>query len=164
MKNTFCITRQGEAFLSQHWGDLNHYRNYSNFLKGIERFKAMLAVTPQVIVHDLHPDYQTTRWAKKQSDIKRIEVQHHYAHMASAMADNGLENEVLGLICDGTGWGTDGAVWGCEILRGDYRNFSRLAHLKYLPLIGGDITARKPYRMALMYLIMALGEEGLKTA
>jgi hydrogenase maturation protein HypF len=164
MKNTFCITRQGEAFLSQHWGDLNHYRNYSNFLKGIERFKAMLAVDPQVIVHDMHPDYQTTRWAKNQTDIKRIEVQHHYAHMASAMADNGLENEVLGLICDGTGWGTDGAVWGCEILRGDYRNFSRLAHLKYLPLIGGDITARKPYRMALMYLIMALGEEGLKTA
>jgi hydrogenase maturation protein HypF len=164
LKNTFCITRQGEAFLSQHWGDLNHYRNYCNFLKGIERFKAMLAVEPRVIVHDLHPDYQTTRWAKNQADMKRIEVQHHYAHMASAMADNGLEGEVLGLICDGTGWGTDGAVWGCEILRGDYRNFSRLAHLKYVPLLGGDVTARKPYRMALVYLIMALGEEGLQIA
>jgi hydrogenase maturation protein HypF len=164
MKNTFCITRQGEAFLSQHWGDLNHYRNYSNFLHGIERFKAMLAVEPRVIVHDLHPDYQTTRWAKNQADFKKIGVQHHWAHMASALADNGLEGEALGLVCDGTGWGTDGAVWGCEVLRGDYRRFSRLAHLKYLPLPGGDVTARKPYRMALVYLMMALGEKGLSIA
>ncbi|HEX3011715.1 MAG TPA: carbamoyltransferase HypF [Syntrophomonadaceae bacterium] len=164
MKNTFCITRQGEAFLSQHWGDLNHYRNYSNFLQGIERFKAMLAVEPKIIAHDLHPDYQNTRWAKNQAGSKIIGIQHHYAHMASAMADNGLEDEVLGLVCDGTGWGTDGAVWGCEVLRGDYRQFSRLAHLKYMPLPGGDVTARKPYRMALVYLMTVLGEEGLSVA
>jgi hydrogenase maturation protein HypF len=164
MKNTFCITRQGEAFLSQHWGDLNHYRNYSNFLQGIARFKAMLAVEPQVIAHDLHPDYQTTRWARKQPCARRIGVQHHYAHMASAMADNGLAGEVLGLVCDGTGWGTDGAIWGCEVLKGDYRQFSRLAHLKYVPLPGGDLTARKPYRMALVYLMMAMGESGLNVA
>lgn len=164
MKNTFCITRKGEAFLSQHWGDLNHYRNYCKFLEGIERFKRMLAVEPQVIAHDLHPNYQTTRWAREQKDVHRIEIQHHYAHMASAMAENGLEGEVLGLICDGTGWGTDGAVWGCEILRGDYVQFTRLAHLKYLPLPGGDLTARKPYRMAFAYLLATLGPEGVDIA
>ncbi len=164
MKNTFCITRQGEAFLSQHWGDLDHYGNYRKFLQGIERFKSMLAVEPQVIAHDLHPNYQTTRWAREQKNIPRIEVQHHYAHMAAVMAENGLEGEVIGLICDGTGWGTDGAVWGCEVLVGDYRQYRRAAHLKYLSLPGGDLTARKPYRMAFVYMLETLGEEGAKSA
>ncbi len=159
MKNTFCITRQGEAYLSQHWGDLNHYLNFRNFLDGIERFKNMLAVEPQVIAHDLHPNYQTTRWAGEQEHMEKIAIQHHWAHMASAMAENQLQGEVLGLICDGTGWGTDGAVWGGEILQGDYRQFSRLGHLQYLPLPGGDLTARRPYRMALIYLLAALGEK-----
>jgi hydrogenase maturation protein HypF len=158
MKNTFCITRGGEAFLSQHWGDLNHYHNYHNFLNGIERFKNMLSVKPEVIVHDLHPNYQTTRWARQQQDVKIITVQHHFAHMAAAMAENHLQGEVLGLICDGTGWGTDGAIWGCEVLKGDYRNFERRGHLKYLPLPGGDLTAQRPYRMALVYLLTAVGE------
>lgn len=158
MKNTFCMTRPGEAFLSQHWGDLNHYLNYKNFLNGIERFQKMLDVRPQVIAHDLHPDYQSTRWAKAQKGVKKAAVQHHHAHMASVMAENAIEGEVLGLICDGTGWGADGAVWGCEILQGGYRSFKRRGHLKYLPLPGGDITAQKPYRMALVYIIEALGE------
>lgn len=158
MKNTFCITRGGEAFLSQHWGDLNHYLNYRNFLNGIERFENMLSVKPEVIAHDLHPNYQTTRWARQQQAVKIIAVQHHFAHMAAAMAEHHLQGEVLGLICDGTGWGTDGAIWGCEVLKGDYRNFERRGHLKYLPLPGGDLTAQRPYRMALVYLLAALGE------
>ena len=162
MKSTFCITRQGEAFLSQHWGDLNYYRNYSKFLEGIERFKRMLDVEPQLIVHDLHPNYQTTRWAKEQHDIPRLAVQHHYAHMTAVMAENKLDGEVLGLICDGTGWGTDEAVWGCEILRGDYRQFSRQAHLKYMPLPGGDLTALKPYRMAFVYLLENFGDQAVE--
>jgi len=160
MKNTFCITRQGEAFLSQHWGDLDHYGNYRKYLQGIKRYKSMLAVEPQMIAHDLHPNYQSTRWAREQKNIPCVEVQHHYAHMASVMAENGLKGEVIGLICDGTGWGTDGAVWGCEVLVGDYRQYRRMAHLKYLPLPGGDLTARKPYRMAMVYLLETLGEEG----
>ena len=118
----------------------------------------MLAVEPQVIAHDLHPNYQTTRWARVQENMEKIAIQHHWAHMASAMAENQLQGEVLGLICDGTGWGTDGAVWGGEILQGDYRQFSRLGHLQYLPLPGGDLTARRPYRMALLYLLAALGK------
>ncbi len=158
MKNTFCVTREGEAFLSQHWGDLNHYLNYRNFLNGIKRFENMLSVKPEVIAHDLHPNYQTTRWARQQQDFKTIAVQHHFAHMAAVMAEHHLQGEVLGLICDGTGWGTDGAIWGCEVLKGDYRNFERRGHLKYLPLPGGDLTAQRPYRMALVYLLAALGE------
>jgi hydrogenase maturation protein HypF len=158
MKNTFCLTRGGEAFLSQHWGDLNHYLNYRNFLNGIERFENMLSVKPEIIAHDLHPNYQTTRWARQQQDFKTIAVQHHFAHMAAVMAEHHLQGEVLGLISDGTGWGTDGAIWGCEVLKGDYRNFERRGHLKYLPLPGGDLTAQRPYRMALVYLLAALGE------
>jgi hydrogenase maturation protein HypF len=161
MKNTFCITRNGEAFLSQHWGDLNHYHNYVNFQMGIERFKKSLYVEPGIIAHDLHPEYQTSRWAKQQQDFRKIGVQHHFAHMASVMGENALQGEVLGLICDGTGWGTDGAVWGGEILKGDYRQFRRVGHLKYVPYPGGDINAQKPYRMGLIYLYSALGEKGL---
>ncbi|MEN6351508.1 MAG: hypothetical protein ABFD08_19210 [Syntrophomonas sp.] len=162
MKSTFCITRQGEAYLSQHWGDLNHYGNYRKFLQGLERFQRMLSIEPLVIAHDLHPNYQTTRWAREQNDLPRVGVQHHYAHMAAVMAENGLNEEVLGLICDGTGWGTDGAVWGCEILRGDYRQFSRQGHLKYMPLPGGDLTARKPYRMAFVYLMEQYGDQAVE--
>ncbi|HWP95676.1 MAG TPA: carbamoyltransferase HypF [Syntrophomonadaceae bacterium] len=159
MKNTFCMTRLGDAFLSQHWGDLTHYLNYINFQDGIERFKKMLAIEPQVIAHDLHPNYQSTRWAKEQSGCRTIAVQHHYAHMASVMAENQLDGEVLGMICDGTGWGLDGAVWGCELLRGDYRQFQRLGHLGYLPLPGGDATVKKPYRMAFTYLKQVFGSK-----
>lgn len=164
MKSTFCLTRRGEAYLSQHWGDLNHYHNYVKFQEGIERFQRMLAVSPRLIAHDLHPDYQTTRWAREQKQVPRVAVQHHYAHMAAVMAENGLDEEVLGLICDGTGWGLDECVWGCELLKGDYRQFSRLAHLKYVPLPGGDLSARKPYRMALIYLLESLGEAGAEAS
>ncbi len=164
MKSTFCLTRRGEAYLSQHWGDLNHYHNYVKFQEGIERFQRMLAVSPRLIAHDLHPDYQTTRWAREQKQVPRVAVQHHYAHMAAVMAENGLDEKVLGLICDGTGWGLDDCVWGCELLKGDYHQFSRLAHLKYVPLPGGDLSARKPYRMALIYLLESLGDAGVAAA
>ncbi len=161
MKNTFCLTRQGEGFLSQHWGDLNHYHNYVNFQAGLERFQRMLAVTPQLLAHDLHPEYQTTRWAREQKQLPRVAVQHHFAHMASVMAENGLNEQVLGLVCDGTGWGLDDCVWGGELLKGDYRQFTRLSHLKYVPLPGGDLSARKPYRMALVYLLESMGNHGV---
>jgi hydrogenase maturation protein HypF len=159
MKNTFCLTRGDEAFLSQHWGDLNHYNNYLNFSEGIKRFKNMLAVEPAVIAHDLHPNYQSTRWALQQTHLDLVPVQHHYAHMASVMAENGINGPAIGLICDGTGWGTDGAVWGGEVLIGDYRGFDRVAHLKYMPLPGGDLTSKKPYRMAFIYLYQLMGEK-----
>lgn len=152
MKNTFCITRGREAYLSQHWGDLNHYHNYQNYLQGIERFQKMLNVKPEVVAYDLHPEYQASRMAKSLQGVQQIPVQHHHAHLASVMAEHGLEGTVLGLICDGTGLGTDGAIWGCELLAGDCKDFTRQGHLQYLPLIGGDLNAQRPYRMAFLYL------------
>ena len=163
LKNTFCLTRGNEAFLSQHWGDLNHYQNYVSFLQGIERFKASLEVEPQVLAHDLHPDYQTSRWAKEQKDICRVEVQHHHAHMASVMAENGLQGEVLGLICDGSGWGTDGTVWGGEILRGDFLRFERVAHLRS-PALPGRLISPSALPHGPGHLLLALGEPGLEWA
>lgn len=164
MKNTFCLTREKEAYLSQHWGDLNHYDNYLRYQAGIKRFQKMLAVEPALIAHDLHPNYQTTRLAKQEQNVPVVGVQHHFAHMAAVMADNGLNGDALGVVCDGTGWGMDQAVWGFEIIQGSYKKFIRRAHLQYVPLPGGDLTARKPYRMALVYLYTALGEKGLQAA
>lgn len=164
MKSTFCLTRGDEAFLSQHWGDLNHHDNYMCFITSIPRFKKMLAVEPEVLVHDLHPEYQTTRWARSQEGIELRAVQHHWAHMASCMAENSLTGEAVGIICDGTGWGMDGAVWGCEILVGDYSHFERCGHLRYIPLPGGDQAIKRPYRMAFSYLYDVWGEEALSWA
>jgi len=164
LKNTFCITRCGEAYLSQPWGDMIHYDNYKNFLIGLQRFKGILDVEPVQIGLDMHPDYQVSRWARQQKGCTLVEIQHHHAHMAAAMAENCLQQEVLGLICDGAGWGSDGAIWGGEVLRGDYHQYQRLGHFEYLPLPGGDQTSRKPVRMALVYLYSAMGEKGLELA
>lgn len=165
MKNTFCITRDEQAFLSQHWGDLNHLGNYRRWREAIPRFARMLSVEPEVIAHDLHPDYDSTRWARgQQAGVTLVGVQHHHAHMAAAMAENGLTGEVLGLVCDGTGWGPDGAAWGCEILAGGYQGYRRVGHLHYVPLPGGEVTVRRPYRMAFVYLHQLLGDEAAGAA
>jgi len=164
LKNTFCLTRRGEAYLSQPWGDMTHFGNYQRFQVGLERFKRMLDVEPVTIALDMHPDYQVSRWARQQTQYKQVEIQHHHAHLAAAMAENELRQEVLGLICDGAGWGTDKAIWGGEILRGDYHQFQRLAHLNYIPFPGGDQNSRKPVRMALIYLYSVMGEKGWQLA
>lgn len=164
LKNTFCLTRGKEAYLSQHWGDMTHYGNYRNFQIGLERFKRILDVEPKRIALDMHPEYQVSKWARQQESCTLVEIQHHHAHMASAMAENRLQQEVLGLICDGAGWGSDGAIWGGEVLRGDYSSFQRLGHLTYVPLPGGDQSSRKPARMALVYLYLAMGDKGWELA
>lgn len=164
LKNTFCITKGNGAYPSQHLGDLNHFGNYRQFIETIPRFETMLDVKPEIVACDLHPDYMATRWARSLEDVKVVGVQHHHAHMASCMAENGLQEKVLGIICDGTGFGTDGTVWGFEFLVGDYREFDRMAHLSYQPLPGGDATVRNPERMALTYLYQLFGEEGLAAA
>lgn len=164
IKNTFCLTRNNEAYLSQHLGDLNHYLNFQRFQEAVERFTRMIGVCPQVVAHDMHPNYQSTLWAKQQKDLHRVEVQHHHAHLASCMAENQLKGEVLGVICDGTGWGTDGAVWGMEVLQGGYEGFKRRGHLRYVPLAGGDATVKKPWRMAFIYLWDVFGEKALELA
>lgn len=164
MKNSFCIVRDDQAFLSQHWGDLNHYLNYERYLEGRKRFQKMLDVDPRIVAHDLHPDYQATRWAQSLAECQLIPVQHHWAHMASVMAEHGLSEPVLGLICDGTGLGLDGQIWGAEILAGDCSACERLGHLDYQPYPGGDLNARRPCRMAAVHCYGVWGEEGLRLA
>jgi hydrogenase maturation protein HypF len=164
LKNTFCMTKGNGAYPSQHLGDLNHFGNYRQFLDTIPRFETMLNVKPEIVAHDLHPEYMATKWAKSLENVKLVGVQHHHAHMASCMAENGLTEKVLGVICDGTGYGTDGNIWGFEFLVGDYLGFDRAAHLSYQPLPGGDVTVRYPERMALTYLYRLFGAEGLAAA
>ena len=161
LKNTFCLTRGKGAYLSQHLGDLNHFGNYQQFLYTIPRFETMLDVKPEVIAYDLHPDYMATRWAKSQEGLTKIGVQHHHAHMASCLAENLVTTPALGVICDGTGYGTDGAIWGFEFFAGTPARFERMAHLAYMPL-PGEITIKHPARMSLTYLYEHFGAPGLK--
>jgi hydrogenase maturation protein HypF len=151
LKNTFCLARDQYAFLSHHIGDMENVETYESFERGVEHLSHVFRVKPEIIVHDLHPNYFTTQYAKS-SGIKQIGVQHHHAHIASCMADNSLDNrQVIGLSFDGTGYGTDGAIWGGEVLLASYADFERFAHLEYLPLAGGDSAIRSPWRIAAGY-------------
>lgn len=151
LKNTFCLARDGYAFLSHHIGDMENAETYESFEQGVKHLSHIFRVEPELIAYDLHPNYFTTHYAQK-LDVPQIAVQHHHAHIASCMADNGLDNRrVIGLSFDGTGYGTDGAVWGGEILLASYTDFERIAHLEYLPLPGGDSAIRHPWRIALGY-------------
>ncbi len=153
LKVTFALGRGRHAFLSHHLGDLDYYEAYRASVESINHYQGLFAFTPELIVHDLHPDYATTRYAAEiDSAIPRLAVQHHHAHVASCMADNGLDLPVIGVAFDGTGFGTDGAVWGGEFLTGDYRGFSRAAHFRYVALPGGEQAIREPWRMAAAYL------------
>ncbi len=155
LKATFALGRGRQAFLSHHLGDLDHYEAYRAFEKEVPVYEQLFGVVPQVIAHDLHPDYATTTYARERSarlGTPLLAVQHHHAHSASCMAENGLDEPVLGVSFDGTGYGTDGAVWGGEFLVGDYRTFRRAAHLRYVGLPGGDRAVREPWRMAVAHL------------
>jgi hydrogenase maturation protein HypF len=158
LKNTFCLTRDRYAFLSQHIGDMENAETYASFEQGVEHLSRLFRVQPKRLACDLHPGYFTTRWAQRsESGLRPVAVQHHHAHIAACMADNGLENhKVIGLSFDGTGYGTDGAIWGGEVLVADYAGFERAAHLEYLPLPGGDAAIRHPWRIAIGYAF-ALG-------
>jgi hydrogenase maturation protein HypF len=158
LKNTVCLTKGRHAFLSQHIGDLENLESYGFFETTISSFKRILEVEPRLLAYDLHPDYFSTRWALGQSNIKRIGVQHHHAHIASCMAENHLEGKVIGIALDGTGYGTDGAVWGGEVLLATYADFERVAHLDYVPMPGGAAAIAEPWRMAVSYLHMHFAE------
>ncbi len=158
LKDTVCITKGRHAFLSQHIGDLENLESYGFFETTISSLKRILEVEPQVLAYDLHPDYFSTRWALGQSGLKGIGVQHHHAHIASCMAENHLDGRVIGIALDGTGYGTDGAVWGGEVLLATYANFDRVAHLDYVPMPGGAAAITEPWRMAVSYLHKHFGE------
>jgi hydrogenase maturation protein HypF len=157
LKNTFCLTREKYAFISHHIGDLENYETYRSFRDGIKHYQNLFRITPEAVVCDLHPDYLSTRYANQfacEFELPILQVQHHYAHMASVMAENHLHEDepVIGFCFDGTGYGTDSAIWGGEVLIGDCFGFTRHTHLAYNPLPGGDAGILHPSRIALAYL------------
>ena len=152
LKNTFCLTKQHYAILSQHTGDLENLETLEFFEETLAHMQRFFRVTPRAVAYDLHPQYITTRLALAMPGIEKIGVQHHHAHIAACMAENGLRNKVIGVALDGTGYGTDGLIWGGEFLICDYRSFERRFHFRYVPLPGGDTAIRQPWRSALSYL------------
>ncbi len=155
LKGTFALGRGRLAFLSHHLGDLDHFEAYRAFEKDVVLYQELFGVAPEMLAHDLHPDYAATVYARQRAareGVALLAVQHHHAHMAACMAEHGLAEPVIGVTFDGTGYGTDGAVWGGEFLTGDYRNFRRAAHLRYVGLPGGDRAIREPWRMAVAHL------------
>ena len=149
LKNTVCLTRGREAFVSQHIGDLENLETLGSFEHLVSHLERILEIEPELIVHDLHPDYLNTQWALRQGGLPRLAVQHHHAHIAAVMAERGLDGAVVGLALDGTGFGTDGTIWGGEILRVDNLGFERLGHLRQVPLPGGARAIKEPWRTAL---------------
>ena len=157
LKSTFCLIKGWLALLSQHLGDLDNAPTMEHYRQAADHFCRFFEVKPEIIAHDLHPDYHSTRFALTLDAPERIAVQHHHAHIASCMAENHLAGRVIGVALDGTGYGTDGRIWGGEFLIADYADFRRAAHLAYVPLPGGDAAVRRPGRMALSYLLHAFG-------
>ena len=159
LKNTFCLTKGSYAILSQHIGDLENYETMQFFDETLERLEHLFRVSPRAVAHDLHPGYWSTRMALASSVERKIGVQHHHAHIASCMAENHLRDKVIGVAFDGTGFGTDGRIWGGEFMVADLSGFERRAHLRYVSMPGGDAAIRQPWRMALSYLRDAFGQQ-----
>lgn len=151
-KCSLCITENGYATVSQYIGDLNEYQTYKVFNRQIKHFKSLFSYCPDLYAYDLNPDYLSTRYAKEQVGEK-IAIQHHHAHMAGCMAENKLSNKAIGVIYDGTGLGTDDAIWGGEFFVGSPSEFKRVGHLKYVTLQGGDSIVKEPWRCASSYLL-----------
>jgi hydrogenase maturation protein HypF len=159
LKNTFCLARDHHAFLSHHIGDLENLETLRSFTGGIEHFKQLFDIDPEVIAYDLHPEYLSTKYAHSCEDIQtRIGVQHHHAHIASCMADNRVEGEVIGVAMDGLGFGADGKLWGGEFLVADLKDAERVFHLDYIPMPGGAKAIREPWRLAVSYLYRVYGD------
>ena len=161
LKNTFCLTKDHYAILSQHIGDLENYETLLFFQETLDNLKKLYRVSPKAIAYDLHPQYMSTRLALGLDINPKIGVQHHHAHIASCMAENHLRGKVIGIAFDGTGFGTDGQIWGGEFLAADLAGFERYAHLRYVSMPGGDAAVRQPWRMALSYLCDSFGAQHL---
>jgi hydrogenase maturation protein HypF len=159
LKNTLCLTRGNQAFVSQHIGDLENLVTEAFFAQTSAHLQRILDIAPQAMACDLHPDYLSTRWALAQTALPVIQVQHHHAHVVACMAEHQLSGRVLGLAFDGTGYGADGTVWGGEVLAADEVGFARLAHLACVPMPGGASAIREPWRMALAWLHQVYGDE-----
>ncbi len=160
LKNTFCLGKQNKAIMSQHIGDLKNHQTLEFYEESIDRFQRLFRCEPKVIVSDLHPDYLSTQHAQK-SGLRHIKVQHHHAHIASVMAEHGINEKVIGVSFDGVGLGTDGNVWGSEFMVCDYQGFERVRHFEYVPMPGGDKASTEPWRMGVAYLYKYYGEDFL---
>jgi hydrogenase maturation protein HypF len=158
LKDTISIYKNGYVVTSQFLGDLDDYKNFQYFEETIAHLKRLFELKPKVVVSDLHPDFHTTRYAKKLG-LRHIQVQHHYAHVLAALLEHRIPpgEMVLGVSLDGYGYGEDGTAWGAEFLLADYENYQRLGHFKYIPLPGGDLAAKQPWRMELAYLYETFG-------
>lgn len=151
LKNTVCLLKDDKAIISQHIGDLENLEAYNFFKMTIDHLQTIFDAKLDLVVHDMHPQYFSTQWAIEQS-IDTISVQHHHAHLAACMAENNLNDTTIGIIMDGTGYGTDSSIWGGEVLIGDYTNFERFAHFENMQLPGGDAAIKSPWRTAISYL------------
>lgn len=158
LKNTFCLGRGQQALVSHHIGDLENLETLASFTDGISHFARLFDMQPTVVAYDLHPDYLATRYALEQPFAQRIGVQHHHAHIASVLAEHRIEEPVIGVAADGTGYGLDGTIWGGEILLADRRDFTRLLHLRHLLLPGGEQAVRQPWRIAAAWLWQVYGD------
>jgi hydrogenase maturation protein HypF len=163
LTSSFCMGKGHLALMSPYTGDLKNLETFGFYQESYERYCRLFRFTPGLVVSDLHPAYLSTSFAGKLAegnpDITSISVQHHHAHIASGMLDAGLEGEVLGFSFDGTGLGTDGHIWGAEVMKADYGGFERLFHFEYIPLPGGDKASKEPWRMGLSYLYACFGDE-----
>jgi hydrogenase maturation protein HypF len=159
LKNTFCVAKGERAWVGHHVGDLENYETLRSFTDGIEHFQRLFAVEPEVVVHDLHPEYLSTKYALDRDGLELLGVQHHHAHLAACLAEHGESGPAVGAIFDGTGYGSDGTVWGGELLYGDASGFTRLGSLDPVRLPGGERAVREPWRMACSWLWATAGGE-----
>lgn len=160
LKNTFCLARGHNAFVSHHIGDLENLETLRSFTEGIEHYQRLFDIDPEVVAYDLHPEYLSTKFALALDDVStKIAVQHHHAHVASCMADNLIEGEVIGVAFDGLGFGLDGKLWGGEFFVADFCDAERVAHLANVPLAGGAKAIKEPWRLAAIYLQRTFGDE-----
>jgi hydrogenase maturation protein HypF len=160
LKHTFCLLKQARAVVSQHVGDLENYETYRAFIEGVAHLSRLVDVRPEVVAYDLHPEYLSTKYALALDGVEHVGVQHHHAHVASCLADNGVAGPAIGVAFDGLGYGTDGTLWGGELLVADLVGFERVGHLVPVPLPGGSTAIRQPWRMAAAYLDAAYGDGG----
>ncbi|TAL25830.1 MAG: carbamoyltransferase HypF, partial [Nitrospirae bacterium] len=179
IKNTFTLTKGSYAIPSQHIGDMENYETVKFFEESLRNLKTVYSVNPVAVAYDLHPAYLSTKWALSQqsavssqqseeknsslithhSSLSFFGIQHHYAHIASVMAENGIKRKVMGVAFDGTGYGSDGNLWGSEFLIADLEDFKRVGHFKYIPLPGGETAVREPWRTAVSYIKDIAGDE-----
>ncbi len=157
LKNTFCLLNDHFAFISHHIGDLENYETLTSFTGGIEHFKNLFNLKPGIIAHDIHPEYLSTKYALESDISVKIPVQHHHAHIVSCMAENDLNDEVIGVSFDGTGYGTDGNIWGGEFMTATSGDFKRIAHFEYFPLPGGEQAIKEPRRIGIALLHQLFG-------